>query len=44
MSTGQMLDLANTHMRDRQRDARERAARVAARRGRVRGAVTTRTR
>jgi len=30
----QMLDLAAAHMQDRQRQARERAARVAARRGR----------
>ncbi len=38
MTTGmhsQMLDLAASHMRDLQRDARERAARVAARRGRL---------
>ncbi|MGN6129176.1 MAG: hypothetical protein ACTHOK_02430 [Nocardioidaceae bacterium] len=36
MFTGltQMHDLAATHMRDRQRSARERATRLAARRGR----------
>ncbi len=38
MSSGhatQMLDLATAHMRDLQRDARERAARAAVRRGRT---------
>lgn len=42
MYTGlsQMLDLASATMRDRHRDARDRAARTAARRGRVRGAAT----
>ena len=44
MSTGLMLDLAATQMRDRQRDARDRAARAAARRGRVRTAAPVRTR
>jgi hypothetical protein len=47
MSTGlatQMLDLASATMRDRHRDARERATRVAARRGRVRGAALRRNR